>query len=200
MSPSPGSRILQARRRTRWQDDTGVIPGFVLSPYDYPAATTATGTLYATNMAPQGMAMTSGSGSANLRLNDDHTQAILHFHSSGLSSPQTSAHLHSDAFGVHPSQIIFDIDDIEQFHPELRTPDGGYIWNIEATGTLSAEEIVTVIQEGKAYINIHTVNYPAGEIRGNFALVFGSQTPPVPVPDPGYDPSRPAPMPAPHVS
>jgi uncharacterized protein (DUF1800 family) len=170
-------------------NNTGVVPGFVLSPYDYPVGATAAGTLYATNMAPQGGAITSASGSANLRLNADRTQAILRFRSSGLSTPQTSAHVHSDPFGTHPSQIIFDIDDIDRFHPELKTPDGGYIWNIEATGTLSAAEIVTAIEEGNAYINIHTVNYPAGEIRGNFALVFGSQTPPVPVPDPGYDPS-----------
>ena len=169
-------------------NNSGVVPGFVLSPYDYPAVASAAGTLYATNMAPQGGAQTSASGSASLRLNADNTQAILYFRSSGLSSPQTSAHLHSDPFGTHPSQIIFDIDDIDRFHPELRTPDGGYIWNIEAAGTLSAEEIVAVIQQGKAYINIHTVNYPNGEIRGNFALVHGSQTPPVPVPDPGYDP------------
>jgi hypothetical protein len=140
-------------------------------------------------MAPQGTAQTSASGSASLRLNADNTQAILYFRSSGLSTPQTSVHVHSDPFGTHPSQIIFDIDDIDRFHPELRTPDGGYIWNIEAAGTLSAADIVTVIQQGKAYINIHTVNYPAGEIRGNFALVQGSQTPPVPVPDPGYNPT-----------
>jgi uncharacterized protein (DUF1800 family) len=170
-------------------NDTGVVPGFLLSPYDYPAVAAAAGTLYATNMAPQGGAQTSASGSASLRLNATNTQAILYFRSSGLSTPQTSAHVHSDPFGTHPSQIIFDIDDIDRFHPELKTPDGGYIWNIEAAGTLSAAEIVTVIQEGRAYINIHTVNYPNGEIRGNFALVRGSQTPPVPLPDPGYNPT-----------
>ncbi len=48
---------------------------------------------------------------------------------------------------------------------------------------------MSAIQQGKAYINIHSVNYPAGEIRGNFSLVQGSQTPPMPQPDPGYDPA-----------
>ncbi len=170
-------------------NNTGVVPGYVLSPFDYPAASTTAGTLNATNMAPQGTSSTTAVGSANLRLNADHTQAILHFQYSGLGSPRTGYHLHSQVFGTSPSQIILDIDDIDVFHPELRTADGGYIWNIEPVGTLSAEDIVTVIQQGLAYINIHTVNYPAGEIRGNFGLVVGSQSPPTLEADPGYDPA-----------
>ncbi|MEP6808922.1 MAG: DUF1800 family protein [Chthoniobacterales bacterium] len=168
---------------------TGVVPGYLLSRFDYPAASTSVGTLYATNMAPQGAAASTAVGSANLRLNADNTQAILHFQYSGLGSPRTGYHLHSQVFGTHPSQIIYDIDDIDIFHPELRTADGGYIWNIEAVGTLSAADIVAIIQQGLCYINIHSVNYPAGEIRGNFGLVFGSQSPPFLQPDPGYDPA-----------
>ncbi len=170
-------------------NNTGILPGYVLWPFDYPAASTTPGTLYATNMAPQGSSLTTAVGSANLRMNSDNTQAILHFQYGGLGSPRTGYHLHSEVSGTHPSQIIFDIDDADIFHPELRTADGGYIWNIEAIGTLSAAEIVALVQQGKVYINIHSVNYPAGEIRGNFGLVFGSQSPPVLQPDPGYDPT-----------
>ncbi len=101
-------------------------------------------------MAPQALAQTTAVGSANLRLNADNTQAILHFQYSGLGSPRTGYHLHSDVFGANPSQIIYDIDDVDVFHPELRTADGGYIWNIEAVGTLTAADIVTIIQQGKA--------------------------------------------------
>src|SRR5207245_1134918 len=32
------------------------------------------------------------------------------------------------------------------------------------------------IASGNTYINIHTMNYPGGEIRGQFLLVQGSQT------------------------
>jgi len=38
-------------------------------------------------------------------------------------------------------------------------------------------------RESKSYINIHTTNYPAGEINGHFTLAEGSQTftpPPAP--------------------
>lgn len=167
---------------------SGVVPGHLLSPYDYPATAVATGTLYATNLAPQGAAVTKASGSANLRLNDAKTQAVLHFNYSNLGSPRTAYHVHADALdGNHPQgEIILDIDDIDTFHPELRTADGGYIWDITATGTLSAAQIIQVFESGKAYLNIHSVNYPSGEIRGNFGLVVGSQSPPVYVADPGY--------------
>ncbi|OAI56202.1 hypothetical protein AYO49_00945 [Verrucomicrobiaceae bacterium SCGC AG-212-N21] len=167
---------------------SGVVPGHLLSPYDYPATAVATGTLYATNLAPQGVAVTKASGSARLRLNQAKTQAVLHFHYSGLGSPRTAYHIHADALdATHPQgEIILDLDDIDTFHPELITEDGGYIWDITASGTLSAAQIIQVIESGKAYLNVHSVNYPAGEIRGNFSLVDGSQSPPVYVPSPAF--------------
>ncbi len=168
-------------------NNTSVVPGYLLSPYTAPAATAATGTLYATNMAPQGTAISTAVGAASLRLSADETQAILRFQYSGLSSPRTAYHIHMEDFGSQPSQIIYDIDDIDRFHPELKTPDGGYIWNIEGVGATSPADIVNIIKQGKAYLNIHTVNYGPGEIRGNFGLVQGSQTAPMLQADPGYD-------------
>ncbi|HEX8076536.1 MAG TPA: PA14 domain-containing protein, partial [Chthoniobacterales bacterium] len=164
---------------------TGVVPGYLLSPFDYPAVASSTDTLYSTNMQPQGTSLTTAVGSANLRFNAAHTQAILHFTYSGLSSPRTAYHIHMDPYGNQPSQIIYDIDDVDRFHPELKTGDGGYIWNLVDVGATTAADIVNIIQQGKAYINIHTVNYGAGEIRGNFSLVQGSQTAPTLQPDPG---------------
>ena len=75
---------------------------------------------------------------ASLRLSADHTQAILHFTYSGLTSPRTAYHIHTETVGNNPTQIVFDIDDIDKFHPELKTADGGYIWNIADVGTWTA--------------------------------------------------------------
>ncbi len=167
----------------------GVVPGYLLGAFDYPLTATQSGTLYAVNMAPQGMAASTAVGSANLRMNAANTQAILHFQYSGLGSPRTAYHLHNEVYGSNPSQIIFDLDDVDRFHPELRTADGGYIWNLDPVGTLTTADLVAIVQQGKCYINIHSVTYPAGEIRGNFSLVVGSQTPPILEPDPGFDPT-----------
>jgi len=76
-------------------------------------------------------------------------------------------HIHSDA---HGGQIIFDID------AATPNPDGSYTWNIIGVGAISAADIVNLIKNGDAYLNVHTATYPNGEIRGNFHLTAASQT------------------------
>ena len=156
---------------------SGVVPGYTLSRYfPVPPAYTP-GTLYSATMNAEANTST-GVGSATLRLSTDGSKAVLKFSYSGLSSSVTGKHVHSDPYLSNPSQIIFDIDDAT---PQ---PDGSYVWNVGPVGSLSAAYVVEIIQEGKAYINVHTVNYPAGEIRGNFTAADGSQTftPPPPAP------------------
>lgn len=161
---------------------SGTVPSYLCQPYDYPTVASATGTLYAANLGPQGSSTTRASGSANLRVDPSGNSAVLHFNYSGLSSPRTAYHLHVDAFASHPAgEIVYDIDDVDSFHPELRTPDGGYIWNFATGGTFnSIQEIRDAITLGKVYLNVHSVSFGAGEIRGTLTLVDGSQTPPDP--------------------
>lgn len=161
---------------------SGTAPIYLFQPFDYPLVAPSTGTLYAANLGPQGAANTQASGSCNLQVNAAQTQAILYFNYQNLSSPKTAYHLHSDAFASHPAgEIIYDIDDVDSFHPELKTADGGYIWNLATTGTFTTvQQIREALATGKVYLNVHTTNYPAGEIRGNLTRVVGSQTPPDP--------------------
>ena len=156
---------------------TEVVPGYALSPYVTPVPTGGESTLYATSMTAQGAAVSGGYGAGSLQLSADESQAILRFNYSNLSAPVTSKHVHSDAWNSNPSQIIFDIDDAT---PEQ---DGSYVWDIAGAGALSAAQIVQIIKDGASYINIHSANYPAGEIRGNFRFQAASQTftPPAPL-------------------
>ena len=148
---------------------SAVVPGYVLSKY-YPLPPSyIPGTLYSANMLAEAGAVSSGVGSATLRVSADGSQAILKFSYSGLTSPKTAEHIHSDPYLNNPSQIIFDIDTAQQ------QADGSYIWPIAAIGTLSAADILEIIAEGKSYINIHTANYPNGEINGHFSLAVGAQ-------------------------
>jgi uncharacterized protein (DUF1800 family) len=147
-----------------------VVPGYVLGRY-YPLPLTSTpGTLYSANLLPQAGVISSGVGSATLRVSADGSQAVLIHSYSGLSSAKTGAHIHCDPYLNNPSQIMFDIDAAPV------QPDGSQIWNITPVGTLAVADILEIIRQGKAYLNIHTVNYPAGEIRGYFRLASGSQT------------------------
>ena len=65
---------------------SGVVPGYVLTQYDYPTAAAAAGTLYDTNLSPAPGVSSQAAGSARLQLNATSTQAILHFSYGGLSS------------------------------------------------------------------------------------------------------------------
>lgn len=163
---------------------SGTVPSYIFQPYDYPSVSSGSGSLYAANLSPQGSSTTKASGSANLRVDSSGTSAVLHFSYSGLTSARTGYHLHTDGFGIHSAgEIVFDIDDIDSFHPELRTADGGYIWdftNNRPNTFPDAASVASAIQQGKIYLNVHSVNFPAGEIRGNLTLVDGSQTPPNP--------------------
>ncbi len=80
---------------------------------------------------------------------------------------------------MHPQgEIIYDIDDADQNPPE-QTGDGGYIWNFSPVGSFSsATQLREALHKGKVYLNVHSVTYPTGEIRGTFGLIDGSQTPP----------------------
>ena len=155
---------------------SGVVPGYVLAPYVPAAPNEIPGTLYSANMVAQSGALSSGVGSATLRLSADQSQAVLRFSYTGLSAPVTGKHIHTDTYlGKNPQgQIIFDIDTAT---PEL---DGSYIWTIVPSGTLTAADIVEIIKQGKSYINVHSVNFPSGEINGHFGLAEGtvSFTPP----------------------
>ena len=71
---------------------SGVVPGFVLSPFTNPPAASVPGTLYSANLLAQSGAISSGVGSATLRLSADESQAVLRFSYTGLFR---AAHRHA---------------------------------------------------------------------------------------------------------
>ncbi len=148
---------------------------------------TGTPTLYMASLRPESGAISSASGIATLQVSADQTYALLKFSYSNLSSPKTSEHIHGLANPGQNGGIIFDID--------TTTPlaDGSYKWVLAPSGNLSVAAQVAGIQQGQMYLNIHTVNYPSGEIRGQFSLAEGSQTftpPPPPPALPGGQPTQ----------
>ena len=171
-------------------DQTGIVPseivpGYVLSPYVPPAPGSTPGTLYIATMLSQNAALTKGVGTSTLRLSEDESSAVMTYSYSNLTGPITSQHIHTDPYLGHASAIVFDIDVPETPGDGLQ-PDGSYKWTINPIGTLSKAEIVEIIKQGKAYINLHTALYPAGEIRGNYTLANGSRTFTVPPPPPSW--------------
>lgn len=160
-----------------------IVPGFVLSPYVPPTADSTPGTLYVSSMLAQNGAQTRGVGSSTLRLSADEKTAIVNFSYSSLTGPMNDWHVHVDPYLAHSSMIVYD--GVEPVNPnDGPQPDGSHHWTIEPVGTLSKADIIEIIKQGKAYINLHTAAYPAGEIRGNYTLAQGSRvfSPPPPPP------------------
>ena len=146
-----------------------IVPGYLLSRHFAPPPSSIPGTLFAANLLALPGVSSDGVGSATLRLNAAGTQAVLNFTLSDLSSVVTSEHIDNDPYLTSPTELIFDIS------PAKPQADGSYLWNIKAVGTLSAADIVEIIREGKASINIHTANNPNGELSGHFTLADGVQ-------------------------
>jgi uncharacterized protein (DUF1800 family) len=123
-------------------------------------------------LTPQGSAVSLGSGRASLLLAANEQTAVLRQTWSNLSSTLTGSHIHAP-----DGQIIFDIDDA--------TPaaDGSLTWTIVSTGAWTREQILAALRAGQCYLNLHTANYPSGEIKGFFRPANGSITftpPPAP--------------------
>ena len=151
-----------------------IVPGYALSPYAPPTVQSGQETLYVATLTPQGNALSSGSGVATLRMAADELSATITVTYGNLSSAFTGMHVHDATTG---GSIMFDFDDA--------TPTNGvYYWTFTPTGNLTVQDIVNSIKSGNAYVNVHTAQYPAGEIKGFYQLSAGSQTftPPAPPP------------------
>ena len=130
-------------------------------------------TLYLAQLRAQGTTVSNGSGSATLRLAADGLSAVLSFNFTNLSSAVTGMHIHGP-----DGTILFDIDDA------IAQPDGTYIWVFRSVGTFTVADILAAIRSGQIYLNIHTSNYPSGEIKGYFNFSTGGQAAPIPTPPP----------------
>ena len=154
---------------------TEVVPSFVLSPY---VAGTAggQGTLFHTNLTPQGGVVTSASGNILLRFSEDETQAVMTINYSNLTTPYSGMHLHDPNIpGTGLDNVVCDFDEPGDV---TRQQDGTWLWVIKPRAAFTAEQIVAHIKNptamGPVYFNVHSTLNAPGEIRGNLKQLQGS--------------------------
>jgi hypothetical protein len=127
-----------------------------------------------------------GTGSATVVLDPTAQTIQVNATFSGLTSNDVAAHIHCcaplgtnagvatsvPAFPGFPlgvtsgtySSAVFDLTQPLIYNPAFVTLEGGTIPQAEAA-------LITGIEHGMTYLNIHTTNFPGGEIRGQLEPV-----------------------------
>lgn len=133
------------------------------------ANTDANRKVFLGNFVPQDGAATTAYGSASLILQGDNAAAMINYSFSGLTSQQVDQHIH-----LVNGPVLKDIEftgPVFDFYWEL-TLENGAAFSTE-------QELLDALFEGRVFVNIHTSNYPGGEIRAIFA--YGAAVAPPPV-------------------
>ncbi|EDY17397.1 Protein of unknown function DUF1800 [Chthoniobacter flavus Ellin428] len=154
----------------------GVVPNFVLWPWDNPPTLATSGTIYLASLAgPTTLSGIKATGGAYIRVNG--STGIVHVNSSGLTSGATTQQLYAAAVGSNPPTLLFDLGAQDKNYSTLKTSDGGYTWSMQGSD-------LTALQTGKVFLAIGTTsnpitaNNPYGELTGTFGAVAGSQIAP----------------------
>lgn len=105
---------------------------------------------------------TTGSGTADFTVSGDTLYYTIMVDS--LTSPVTAAHIHGPAGpeAVAPPIVGFAIIDTTLTSGTIAT---GFV-TAPTDPSVSQDSVVALMRNGNAYVNVHTTNFPDGEIRG----------------------------------
>ncbi len=103
------------------------------------------------------------SGMATLAIAPDLASFALELSATGLLSAMTAAHIHIGAPGVVGPPVV-DLAPLLAANPLITDST---LLSIEPNPLVSTmAQVISEIQAGNAYINVHTTDHPTGEIRG----------------------------------
>ena len=104
---------------------------------------------------------TKGTGSATFTL--DGTKLNYSIEIKDLSGPATAAHIHVGAMGVAgPPVYTFTVKALASGTVAQGTID----LTRDASAGVSSDSLTRLLASGNAYVNVHSKNFPNGEIRG----------------------------------
>ncbi|MFT4901342.1 MAG: hypothetical protein ACI81V_000612 [Lentimonas sp.] len=151
-------------------------------------------TIFTGSFSQDGRAVvaTSGSGFTTATLNGPRTEMRIWDEFSGLTSAQQDSHVHKSNAGTTPGSIIYAITETpgDNETDPLNGPLTNYLWDLTessgavptAGGAVSKQVIIDSLfgqnTETPLYLNVHTVDNPAGEIWAFLNLSGGSASDP----------------------
>jgi hypothetical protein len=123
---------------------------------------------------------TAGSGEFKIEFNSDLSKGEFQLRLSNMKRV-TQAHIHCGPAGVNGPVVAF----LAGFHDRGWDVDGKWVGTarIDASnviprpaaancpgGVANLSELLRAMNEGNAYVNVHTIAFPGGEVRGQLRL------------------------------
>ena len=109
-----------------------------------------------------------GTGTATFTLNEAETSATWSVTATGMTSNINNAHIHLGNSSVAGGVIV-------QLGGFPTATSGTWSGTLDSSAALllglSWNSLIDLIRNGDAYVNVHTVNNPGGEIRGQLITV-----------------------------
>jgi hypothetical protein len=127
----------------------------------------------------------SGTGYATVQINDAMDSIKIDAVFNGLGANDVAAHIHCCALPTANAGVAIDSPNLPGFPTGVRSGTYAVTLNlldaltyspafVTANGGTAAgaqASFLTALRGGRTYFNIHTTQFPGGEIRGNFARV-----------------------------
>jgi uncharacterized protein (DUF1800 family) len=146
--------------------------GFLLAGKAQPPSSE---TIFLATLTPEGAANTPASGSSTIVLAPDGLSARITLNFNNLTTMQTAAHVHGPADPGTSAPPLYSV-------PMGSFTDVG--WVFEPTAGLTVNDQVDALKTGRLYINVHSVIYPNGEIRGQYRITAAAGNQDTPIPNP----------------
>jgi CHRD domain len=120
--------------------------------------------------------LTNGTGTFAATLDSSGTSLSFTLKYANLSSNATQAHIHFAEPGVAGNIIVFLCAGPKPACPAsggtvTGTITGADVLAVSSQGVTAGtfSDLLRILRSGDAYVNVHTANHPAGEIRGQLA-------------------------------
>lgn len=108
-------------------------------------------------------------GDAHVKFNEDGTSLEFTVNATGLNST-LAGHFHSGAAGTDgPVELVlFNNEAPVDYNGEVAS---GTLTEADLAGDMSWEDFTKAMVAGEIYVNLHTEQYPNGELRGQVEMV-----------------------------
>ena len=105
-----------------------------------------------------------GKGTGRASLEFDGTKLEFSVEVKDLTGPATAAHIHAGGSGENgPPVYTFELKDAGT---SGKIAEGTIDLTKDASEGVGGDSLKALISNGKAYVNVHTGNFPNGEVRG----------------------------------